>query len=111
VDTGVWFASVDLAARDHETAVNLIRGSTEPLITTDYVVDETLTLLRARGQNSRAVALGELFFAGTLTTIHFLTEQEILRSWETFRRFSDKRWSFTGCASRIIIETMGIAYA
>jgi predicted nucleic acid-binding protein len=105
VDTGAWFASVVPSDPDHVAAFNWLRQNTEPLITTDYIVDETLTLLRARGEESRALQMGEEFFSGTLATVYYLTEAEIRLAWETFRSFSDKKWSFTGCTSKIIVES------
>jgi hypothetical protein len=58
VDTSAWFASVVPDDPDHAAAIKWLRENERLLITTDYVVDEILTLLRARGQNRRAAALG-----------------------------------------------------
>ena len=83
----------------------------EILITTDYIIDETLTLLKARGQSARAMALGEQFFRGALTKIYYLTEPDILLAWQVFSQFSDKEWSFTDCTSKVVIEKLGITQA
>ncbi len=48
VGTGAWFASIVPSDPDHQEAVRWLNGNDEPLLTTDYVVDEVLTLLRAR---------------------------------------------------------------
>lgn len=90
VDTGAWFASVIPSDRDHAAAAAWLKQNKQSLITTDYVVDETLTLLKARGQTSRAIVLGEQFFRGNLATIHYLTETDIRRAWQIFSQFSDK---------------------
>ena len=90
VDTGAWFASVVPSDRDHVTATRWLSQNTQPLITTDYIVDETLTLLKVRGQTLRAMVMGEQFFRGTLATLYYLTEADIRLSWETFHQFSDK---------------------
>ena len=50
VDTSAWFASVVPSDTDHKTASTWVAQNTQPLLTTDYVVDETLTLLRSRGE-------------------------------------------------------------
>ncbi|WP_308254313.1 hypothetical protein [Geminocystis sp. GBBB08] len=39
--------------------------------------------------------MGEAFFSGKLTQIYYLTEDDVLSTWEVFSRFSDKEWSFT----------------
>ena len=45
VDTGAWFASVMPSDREHQAAVQWLSQNIQPFITTDYVIDETLTLL------------------------------------------------------------------
>src|SRR4051794_17866928 len=95
VDTGAWFASIVPSDSDYAAAVSWLSSNTEPLLTTDYVVDETLTLLKVRGERLRALKLGEEFFRGSLATVYYLTETDIAQTWETFQRFSDKNWSFT----------------
>jgi predicted nucleic acid-binding protein len=59
VDTSTWFAGCVTADSNHQSA-KAVFASTDPrlLFTTDYVLDETLTLLKARGENSRALDIG-----------------------------------------------------
>ncbi len=104
VDTGAWFAVTVPSDPNHPNAKAWLRQNQAFLLTTDYVIDETLTLLRARGESQRAIALGEAFFSGTLTQIHYLTQADVQATWQTFRQFSDKQWSFTDCSSKIILE-------
>jgi predicted nucleic acid-binding protein len=111
VDTGAWFASIVPSDSDHAAAARWLSMNTEPLLTTDYVVDETLTLLQRRGELLRARRLGEQFFNGTLATVYYLNEADIAQAWETFRRFTDKNWSFTDCASKAVIEKLNITHA
>ena len=111
VDTGAWFASVVPTDPDHQSATHWLNLNTQPLLTTDYVIDETLTLLRARGETTRALRLGEQFFAGNLANLYFVSEDDVRETWEVFRRYSDKRWSFTDCSSRVVIQKLGITHA
>lgn len=111
VDTGAWFASVVPSDKEHQKAISWLKNNQESLLTTDYVIDETLTLLRARGELKRAIVLGEAFFSGKLANIYFLTENDIKSTWEIFAHFSDKEWSFTDCSSKIVMEKLGITKA
>ncbi len=54
VDTGAWFASLIPTDPDHASATAWLAENSSPLLTTDYVIDETLTLLRARGERTTA---------------------------------------------------------
>lgn len=104
VDTGAWFAVTVPSDPNHPKAKTWMQQNQFPLLTTDYVIDETLTLLRARGELQRSIALGNAFFSGALAQIHYLTQDDIQVAWQIFQQFSDKQWSFTDCSSKIIIE-------
>ncbi len=108
VDTGAWFASVVPTDRDHDVAMRWLTNNRELLVTSDYVVDETLTLLRVRGHQARAAALGERLFAGDLAQLHYLAPDHVLETWDVFRRFADKEWSFTDCSSLVLMDRLGI---
>ncbi|MEP7039161.1 MAG: PIN domain-containing protein [Acidobacteriota bacterium] len=111
VDSGGWFASVVTDDGDYEIARIWLEANKEPLFTTDYIVDETLTLLRARGENQKALEIGNLFFRGLLAKIYYLSEEDILQTWKLFQQFSDKKWSFTDCSSKFVCEKFGITHA
>ena len=111
VDTGAWFAAVVPADSDHLAASAWLANNAEPLVTTDYVVDETLTLLRARGERRRSLLLGEGFFNARLAEVYTLTETDIALAWEVFKRFDDKDWSFTDCTSKVVLDRLGIRQA
>jgi predicted nucleic acid-binding protein len=111
VDTGGWFALYIAAGPDHAAACRWMAGHRGPLLTTDYVIDETLTLMRARGQPEIALDFGADVFAGKLAAVHYLTPAEIAQAWDVFHRYTDKAWSFTDCTSKVVIETLGLAEA
>jgi len=111
VDTGAWFAAAVPTDPKHAAASSWLAANTEPLLTTDYIVDETLTLLRARGERRRALLVGEQLTSGELAEVYHLTEDDIARAWETFKHFDDKNWSFTDCTSKVVIEHLGIRQA
>ncbi len=52
--------------------------------------------------------LGDKFFNSTLAEVRRLTEADIRAAWEVFRKFEDKDWSFTDCASYAVMERLGI---
>jgi predicted nucleic acid-binding protein len=112
VDTGAWFAALVPSDKDHVSASQWLgRNRRTRLVTTDYIVDETLTLLPCRGEEKRARSLGRAFFEGDLAEIHYLSEAEIEQAWEVFLQFRDKEWSFTDCTSKIVIDKYDIKKA
>jgi predicted nucleic acid-binding protein len=111
VDSGAWYASVCPEDANYRRANEWLAQNEEPLLTTDYIIDETLTLLRARGHSQRAIRIGTQFFAEELAGLHYLTPDQISNAWSVFRIFADKEWSFTDCTSRVVIESLGISTA
>jgi uncharacterized protein len=86
VDTGAWFASFVPGDLDHASAARWLTLNTDPLLTTDFVVDETLTLLKARGESRRALRSADDFFLGQLASLYFLTEDDIREAWHLVTR-------------------------
>lgn len=111
VDSSAWFAVYPLRDANHAVAAQAIRSFREPLFTADFIVDETLTLLRARSENPRALAFGKQIIEGPSTTVVTIDDQDFVRAWEMFQRFGDKEWSFTDCTSLIVMQRLGIQRA
>jgi uncharacterized protein len=111
VDTGAWYASLVPTDPDHAKAVQWLTANHFPLLTTDYVIDETLTLLRTRGEKKRALLLGARFFNDELAEIHKITPSDLVLAWRTFEQFDDKGWSFTDCTSKVVMEQLSIEMA
>lgn len=111
VDTSAWYAFADPTDRNHKSAVQWGEQHEQSFLTTDFIVDETLTLLKARGLTHRAISMGEAFFGRGLTEVHFLTREEIFDAWRVFRDYRDKEWSFTDATSKVVIERLGLRQA
>ena len=111
VDTSGWYASIVPTDADHARAVGWLAANTGPLLTTDYILDETLTLLRSRGYSHLAVPWGDAVLVGVAADLHYLTAADIAAAWDVFRRFADKDWSFTDCTSKAVMESLAsVAY-
>ena len=71
VDTGAWFARYVAEDVDHSAAVAWFPSSPDMLVTTDYVVDELLTLLKVRGFANIAFSVGGKLLAGQVCNGRF----------------------------------------
>ena len=111
VDTSAWFAIFSLRDANHAAAMRCVRAIRGPLVTSDYVVDETLTLLRARRENRRAIAFGQRVIDGQWARIVRIDDHDFSNAWTVFRAYHDKAWSFTDCTSRVVMERLGIPRA
>jgi uncharacterized protein len=106
VDSSAWFESIIPSETNHRRAARWLSHNNQPLLTKDFVADETLTLLRARGEDVSALALGAQMFDGEIAQIYYLTEDDILAPWQVFSTYTDKEWSFTDCTSKVVIEKL-----
>lgn len=111
VDTSAWYASIIPTETYHRMAIDWLSRNNEQLLTTDFIADETLTLLRARGENERAITTANDLFNQVIAQMYYLTEADILEAWHVFQRYSDKDWSFTDCTCKVVIEKLGITHA
>lgn len=111
VDTGAWFAYFVPSDPDHPAASELFDKNTHPLITTDYIVDELLTVLKVRGEFQRALEIGPSFFNGDVCNLEWVSQADVANAWQVFSTYRDKGWSFTDCISRVVMERLRITTA
>ena len=108
VDTGVWYALLVSKDPNHHRTTHWFDALNEQVITSDYVVDETLTLLLMRGERSKAIEFGNLVIVGSLAILHKVTEDQFNRSWILFQKLSGAGLSFTDCTSHIVASDLNV---
>jgi predicted nucleic acid-binding protein len=109
VDTGAWFAWLVPTDPDHPAARDWFERNTHRLVTTDYVVDELLTVLKM--QSISALEIGPALFNGDVCDLEWVNQADVKNAWQVFSTYRDKRWSFTDCVSRAVMERLGITTA
>ncbi|HJT32283.1 MAG TPA: PIN domain-containing protein [Pirellulales bacterium] len=108
VDTGAWFSAVVPNDPSHSAVVAALSEHGNALLTTDYVLDETLTLLKRRGETERAIRLGKRLLEENSVRLEWVGQQDAVRAWILFQQHADKDWSFTDCASFAVIQRLSI---
>jgi uncharacterized protein len=78
-------------------------------MTSDYIIDEILTLLKVRREYKRAIEMGKKLFNPQLCSIYYLSKSDIINVWDIFKSFTDKEWSFTDCSSKFVMEKLEIS--
>ena len=107
-DASGWYALVDESDPDHLSARDWFTQNRCPLITTDYILDETLTLIRTCLGHRKAVEFGEKLLASRLSQLISVTKEDKERAWAIFQRYDDKVLSFTDCTSFAVMERLEI---
>ncbi|MDP6110630.1 MAG: PIN domain-containing protein [Planctomycetota bacterium] len=115
VDTGAWFALAVKEDADHEPAKEWLAGSLEPLLTTDYVIVETINLLRFRDKTDRghsvACEWADKLWSGELALVRPTNTAIRDRAVEIFKSYDDKIFSFTDCSSFALMELEEVSVA
>ena len=114
VDTSAFLALENRQDSHHSRALHfkddcLKRG--HPLITSDYVLDESYTIIRLRASHTLSVQFGENLRKSRLIRIEYLTPEIIEKAWRLFKTFSDHDFSFTDCTSFALMERLHISTA
>ncbi len=111
VDTGGWYALTDARDPDHEAARAWFEGNTLPLVTTDYVFAETITLIRVELGHRVAVQFGEELMRSARTQLVSVTAEDREAAWQIFKKFKDQKFSFTDCTSFALMKRLGLTQA
>jgi predicted nucleic acid-binding protein len=102
VDTSAWVAINNKNDQHHDEAVSKItkvRQQKIQLVTSEYVFDESVTIIRYRVSHRAAVAFGDALISSNVASIEDITDEERLKTWVLFKKYRDKDLSFTDCTS------------
>lgn len=117
VDTEVFFAHHDRGATRHEAATSameaVIAGEFGQPHTSDYVLDEAVTLTRTRADSHAAALtiadriLGRRGYPSLVELLQ-IDEAMVETTIETFERYEDQSLSFTDASTIALVETRDI---
>jgi uncharacterized protein len=115
VDSGAWYALSDGRERHHADAIGLFsrltRGEFGRILTTDYILDETYTLLRMRLGIGAVRALRDLLTRSSSLQIVRVSDQDFEHSLDLMLSHGDKRWSLTDCTSFVLMRELEVPNA
>jgi predicted nucleic acid-binding protein len=115
IDTSAWVAlenKKDIHYKQAITFKDEIKNKSYRLYTSNFVLDETYTLLLANVGYEKTIEYAKRLrivrSKGLLTVIQ-VTEEIEESAWLIFERYNkDKVWSFTDCTSKAIMEALDI---
>ena len=109
VDTGGWMACADRSDPAHLTCMAARDAALEAgrtLITTDFVVDETLTLIRFRLGLAAANAWWQQIDGSVRLRWERIENDRFERARNLFFQYRDKDLSFTDCTSLAVMREL-----
>jgi predicted nucleic acid-binding protein len=114
VDTSAFLAIENRRDASHTPAINFRDAALRQgkrLITSDYVLDESYTIIRLRAGHAIAVAFGEALRHSQVVRIEPITPELVEAAWHIFKTYADHAFSFTDCTSFALMEHLTLKEA
>ena len=114
VDTSGWVALFVDNDKSHKKAASIFEGiknSKALIYTSDYVIDETVTTILARGSHKQSVLAGDALFTSKIIKIAHVCPDYLQAAWELYQKYKDKMFSFTDVTSFVIMKDLNIRRA
>lgn len=114
IDTSGWVSLFNSRDSNHRLAKviwsNLIKARST-LLTSDFILDETITLLRVRAGFEVSIRAGESIFSSRILERAMVDERTIYAAWSIYKKYRDQNLSFTDCTSFFVMKERGIREA
>jgi len=115
IDTSAWYAMEVEDDLNHKAAKDFLTkiasGKYGIAITTDYIIDETLTLLRTRRNLESALSFITKVTKSKSIRVFWVNEDHFQKALEVFKKSNSKTWSFTDCTSFALMRELNVKEA
>jgi predicted nucleic acid-binding protein len=114
VDSSGLYALADRRDSYHRQARDYVKRLLESgrrLVLTDYVIDESCTLAKIRAGGDAALRLLEIVERSRAFQVRWIGAEYFDAVKAFFRRHLDHGYSFTDCASFVVMQEMGLSKA
>ena len=109
IDSGGFYALVSAAGAAHVQAVKIMaecQAQRRRAVTTDYILDETATLLRARGLTKQLKEFLRLTETSQALSVEWMTPDRFTAARTFMLKHLDQEFSFTDCASFVVMKEL-----
>jgi predicted nucleic acid-binding protein len=105
---------IALEAKDdqhHLAAQAYWRRHRPQLVTTVFILTETVTFFNRRHHHAKAVEIGEYLLASPSVDLYHIDDDLFQEGWRLFQRYDDKRFSLTDCLSFAVMQRLKLTTA
>jgi len=106
VDTRAWYALLDRRDPEHARVAATIQAYRGRLVASDYILDETVALVRYLLGWPLAHRLGAGLRSGELARPVRVAPADLDTAWQLFAERRDQRLSVTGCTSFAVMTRL-----
>ncbi|MBM3837415.1 MAG: PIN domain-containing protein [Verrucomicrobia bacterium] len=109
IDSGGFYALVSPKSDVHSHSVAIMEEAARQkrrAITTDHIIDETATLLRARGLSKLLVEFFRMTEESQALTVEWTTPNRFAAARKFMLKHLDQEFSFTDCVSLVVMKEL-----
>ncbi len=109
IDSGGFYALVSPGSESHDLAVEIMQSAAQErrrAVTTDYILDETATLLRARGLTKLLAEFFRLTEESHALSIEWTSPARFAAARKFMLKHLDQEFSFTDCVSFVVMKEL-----
>jgi len=112
IDTSAFYAYFDRSDSEHRKVSEFMDTSMYDFYTSNYIIDELITLLRYRNFDIGQISsfINELW-AETFCSLFYVTPDIEQKAWKMIIKYKEHKLSFTDCTSFIIMRENSIINA
>ena len=114
IDTGAFLARFVLRDQHHKKSLQgwkKIEAAGKQCVTSNFVLNETFTLMARRTDYAFAAARARQIFSSEILTILRSSEEEERMALDFFEKYADQQVSFTDCVSFVLMRKKNIEIA
>lgn len=115
VDTSAWYALEVEDDENHASALalreELRKGRYGALLTSDYILDEVITLLRTRKGAEPSFKFANKVLRSISVSVIWIDGLIFDAALKLLKERPDKKWSFTDCTSFVIMSQLNVKEA
>ncbi|MCP5100030.1 MAG: type II toxin-antitoxin system VapC family toxin [Chloroflexi bacterium] len=107
VDTSGWVSLFDRSDKYHAITAEkwqILKQEPTDLLTSDYVLDETLTFLLYKAGRRQALQFGRWVLSRSFIKVTHIDHDVWQSAWQMFQNRDDKEWAFTDCTSFVLMQ-------
>ena len=109
IDTSGWYSLFVRTDKYHNSSLGVIKKLQKDystFITTDYILDETFTLFKARMIAMQSAKLFEFVESSSFIRLEWISHERFLAAQNFYQKQIDHSYSFTDCTSFVLMKEL-----
>ncbi len=111
IDTSGWYSFLNVNDPVYLKIKDFISQNPTSLVTSNFIVAETLNLLVSRRQKHMALSFGKALKENSEIIIYSIEHPDEAEAWKIFQKYKDKDYSYTDCTSFALMNRLKIQAA